>query len=591
MKSRFGTSAALLLVTLLWGHPAFAARLEVRVHAHVVKPSPVRRATRFGKAQAPAKFKGIRAVKAATVPRVTYVASRSAFLGMGSAEGLQLGMELPLRRRGLALGTCKVSQVADHTAACEASRLPRAGDTFVAPARPKTPPAPAPLPPAPGPAQLARSHAALASATFEPVDFQAQAHGGPSRFHADINLSESFWTQTNRSDSTFHAQTLDVALREAELGGGFTASVDLTVMNWAVRPTGFRFPESARTQLFVRQLEVAFRTPTNSLAFAAGRVVPWHAPGVGVLDGVQAGWHNGANVLELGVLAGSLPDPILTLPTVHRPLAGVYLSATQSSLEGSVWSQEEAVVTAQEVVAPQAAVGQGWHVAADVLGLLSMGRTLDGAAEIRVGAGVVSSPFYVEAVRVDLNLRPSEKLQLFGDARYQDNVLVEVLDPGVSSLADRSVHTTFAVAYELSPFSVALTGGFDRDLVTGLARGFGGPELGIPHLFGTLGGAAIGYEEYRGWTSGRDGYVQGNFGTGARFRLSTRLSYFLTGGNVPSGTGNQSGVSALIQGDVHLTRALTLRSGVMSQVGLHPFTNSTALPVGLLATTTLNGRF
>jgi hypothetical protein len=385
----------------------------------------------------------------------------------------------------------------------------------------------------------------------------------------------------------FMSQNVDISVREADLGGGFHASLDVSVINWSQRPTNSPLlPQNNAFQLYVRQLELSFRRNDMPVAFLAGRIWPWHTPGLGVLDGVQAGWHDSTQTLEIGAVAGAQPNAVSTAPTFQQPLAGVYLTTSGANPNGVFdWLQGSAVVSGFQVT------GQGWHYALDAVGLATKGRTFDGSAELRVGGGVLSSPGNIEAARLDLNLRPSDRLQLGLSARYLYENVGEVIDPGQTTSQDASIHALASAAYEFQSFTVGLAGGFAEDLLTHLGRGWVGPDVAWPRLFGSVGGLTVGYEEDIGWLRGRDAYVQATLHPGTSFRFSGRLFYFYTDGGAVNTAGGLNSAGASLQADYIVARWLKLRAAAMAQTDVRPSTTDLPQPLGLTLTGGATGYF
>jgi hypothetical protein len=75
--------------------------------------------------------------------------------------------------------------------------------------------------------------------------------------------------------------------------------------------------------------------------------------------------------------------------------------------------------------------------------------------------------------------------------------------------------------------TLRVTGGYGRDVESGLDRGFVGPEVALPHLFGGGAGLAAGWIEERGWAAGRSIWLQVNADALAGFRLLARASLFM----------------------------------------------------------------
>jgi hypothetical protein len=519
---------------------------------------------------------------------VVEVEGNTAYLGAGSDDGLKEGLRVNLQRRGSPAGSCQIVRTADHSALCHLDRPARVGDTFTAFRAVAVPPALTPLPPMLSRRELAREHAQLESQGFTPLAFKGTPGAeGVSPLNGEVNLTTQAWLMASASNSSYQSQSIDLSLNDAALGHGFHASLDMSVLVWGQRPDNQPLlPQSSVVQLYVRRAELSFHQADSSFAFAAGRIWPWLTPGLGVLDGVQAGWREVGGGLELGAVAGALPNALTTAPSLQQPLAGVYLNATR--VDGASvfsWMQGSAVLTAFEVPA------QGWHFALDATGLVSAGRAFDGAAELRLGAGTLSSPGHIEAARLDLSARPSDALQLAFSARYLYENVGEVVEPGQGSFQNASVHATADMAYDFHSFALGLTGGFTEDLLSYATRGWVGPELAWPRFFGPVGGLSVGYEQVFGWMRGADAYAQVTLRPARGLFLSERVFYFYSNGGGPNTAGSLNSAGTTLQVDYAITKSLRVRGSLMAQTDLTPSTTDLAWPLGLVVSGGLTGRF
>lgn len=73
---------------------------------------------------------------------------------------------------------------------------------------------------------------------------------------------------------------------------------------------------------------------------------------------------------------------------------------------------------------------------------------------------------------------------------------------------------------------VGASGGAGFDTVRQVARGWVGPELGLPTAFGSFGGLDVGYAEELGEWPGRTAWVGTNLAPIEQLRIITRVSYF-----------------------------------------------------------------
>jgi hypothetical protein len=522
-------------------------------------------------------------------PQVIYLTAHTAYLGQGSAEGMAVGMTVPLRRNRQVVASCQIASVAEHYASCPAQPAMRVGDTFAPPAPPAPPAAPAkPLPPLLGKEETAKASAALTSSTFEPVAFNESGGVGEifnRRLRGELDVGVGVFSANTQPDHNFTVLEVNAAVRGAELGGGFRASIDVTALQYLQRPPTYRFPETSLSQVFVRQLELSFRTPSSPLAFAVGRIWPFLAPGVGVLDGAQVGWHNGSNTLESGLLGGTTPDAVTTAPAWNYPLVGAYLSTTQTSRDSNSWFQGSAVVTGRELA------GIGWHYALEGLGLWSLGKSFDASAQVRLGAGVLQAPSYVEFASLDLNFRPSEHSRLAGTVRYLNDTLAQFVQPAALGPTNSSLRANAVASYDFDAVSAMVLGVFDRDIITTLWRAMAGEELTFPRLLGQAGSVTLGGDQSWGWYSGWDAYLQATLFPEKTFQLILRGGYFVSVTQVTSTSPAENGINATLEARLWAARWLSLQATLYSQLALAPLTAGLPMPFGLNAIASATAHF
>ncbi|MBS2026551.1 MAG: hypothetical protein JST54_01500 [Deltaproteobacteria bacterium] len=521
-------------------------------------------------------------------PQVVYVTAKTAYLGLGADDGLQVGMNLPLKRGGRAVSSCQVTTVSPHSATCAAQGTPKLGDAF----SPPEPPAKqaktitTPLPPMPTGAQLAQEKAALAPNHFEKVAFESKASGlnalAGHHLHSELSLTEAYFSTNDPSSSRYFVQTVTAAARDAELGAGFHASIDLTVQSYFQRPSTFRFPETASNQLFVRELAISYHPLTSHLAFSLGRI--WsQAPGVGVLDGAQASWHSLDHTLEAGLLGGTDPNAVTTAPTTN-PLVGAFVTGTWPSASGS-WFQADGVMMAREVP------GAGFHLSLDGLALWSIGKGFDTSAELRVGSGVVQAPDLIDLATFSVNARPTDHAQVWASVRYEDSAIDQLLHPELADFTDASLHAQGAASYLFDTVSITGLASFSRDLDSGLHRTVVGTELSMPRMLGTFGGMSVGYDENFGWMAGRDAYVEAAMLPGQTVQLRVRASYFYAWAPAINTDAAENGVGALVETRFRLNGWLSLQTLIATQVSITPTSDTVLIPLGTTAAANATARF
>jgi hypothetical protein len=517
--------------------------------------------------------------RAAGKGSVTYVSAGRVYLDRGKDEGLAVGAELALSRRGKPAGTCRVEWISDHHATCQGPGL-RPGDQFTVASQPEPstpPPRPAPAPPA----ELARWRSALEAAPHPLVEFQGS--GANRRTAASLQVEHTSWSTTN-VNSSFHQERADVSLRGLPLLGGFRIYLDATAVAWTSRPEGFRALARSKAQLYVREAEVVAREPGGRLALAVGRIWPWFVPGVPVFDGAQAGWRSADGDFEVGGFAGGVPDPVQLSPSFERLAVGAYLAGRRAGNEDAALRllQYETRVSYMSLPSNTARMelegrARVWLRGSSDIGLWA-----------RLGVGDAQAPAAVDAARLDVALHPSETWRFSGSVRYDGALALDVPPIEGLDLGTRALHGDVTATWQpTAGFSAGITGVAARDIEEALGRQLVGPELGLPRLFGAHGGLSLGYLEELGWQKGRSGYLQTVLQPASSVRVLGRLSYFEDA--PPSGVDR-----ALPTRDAGLyasteyapTRWLSLRASVLARVGV-----TAVAPFGLIGNASLNGRF
>ncbi len=520
--------------------------------------------------------------------RVVYATAQRAYLNRGKADGLAQGAKLSLTRRGQNIASCVIDSVAEHQASCAGKGI-RVGDLFVTPGKKSDEKgrtiARSAMPSA---AELDRRLAGVASAPYPQVSFNGASGGPGGSWATQVRLGHTSWISVNTPDGSFHQEWLALAVRGAPLGAGLRLFIDALAVHWTHRPSGYRFPIQSPNQLFVYQLEISSRDVGKSLVFSAGRIWPVHAPGVGAVDGAQLGWRSEKGELELGVLAGAIPDPVTLSPGTLRPLGGAYLAAEQTSIAGSLRSIRE-----EMRVSFSHRPDLGWRgdVESSVIGF--WGRSFDLATDLRFGMSNDNAPTLIQVASLSAGYHPSEQFHLYAGGRYLSLPPVEVINPGDALGGDRSLHADGSIGYlPWSWLSLAANVGHAGDLRTGLHRTFGGPEFGFPRLFGARGGLVLGYQQEVGYLYGKTAYLQLVASPFHRLRLLERVSWFQ---NLAEGTPTRSYEAGFYTSlDWMFTSWVGLRASVLGRFSLDAVNNAdgnTRRPYGLIVSANLNGQF
>ncbi len=487
---------------------------------------------------------------------VTYATARRAYLDAGTSGGLAPGAEVQLSRAGRPAATCRREAVGENEATCVGTGV-RTGDTFALQPRPPAVPPPRKLPPLVASAEQSRRRAMVAAVTFEKVDFRAtQAPAPLTVYHgAEISLGHATWAAYGTGP--LQQERLDMRLYGVPVAGGIRAYLDLTALHWTLRD-GSRFRPNDRNQLYVWEAQLASRDPGQALVLALGRVRPWGAPGAGVFDGAQAGWRPAPGA-EVGIFGGGIPDPQTLSPTLARRTGGLYLALEQGG-RSAILVREEVRLAA--VQSPEL----GRRVEAEVEGQVFLGRTIQGTANVRAAVGDSAAPGKLDAARVDLSVRPIDRLTLMGSYRYVGLDSAVLSPTGVATGLAPSRHADLAAAVEATRWlTVSATGGSARDLSLGVSRTWFGPEVTLPRLLGGRASAGAGWHEETGWAGGRDVFVQLAGQPAPWLRLLTRASYFrdTRSGTIPDDSGG-----LFLNAMTDFTQWLSLRVSLLGRMSL-----------------------
>lgn len=498
MSSRLARAWALGCAALLLGAPAAAAAPRKRAAAPAARPRQARKPTLqlFGE--------------------VSSVTADAAFLNRGSADGLTAGQALTFSRGAKVGGACTVSAVSEHFARCEGRGL-RVGDRFPVGRGPElNPTGPAELPTE---GELSRRAQSVEAAGFTLRDFDGAAARGSGvgpRVEALLSHTSYLGAQTG----PYSVQRLDVLLYDVELFKGLRVSADVTALNFSARPTESRAFYAQTPVLLVRQLELSFRRADVPFSASLGRTWLRASTGFLVVDGGQAAWRFGEG-LEVGAYGGLLPDAARLTLAPSQWAAGAYGRVRFSS-------------AGKGATLVQLAVRAGW-AQRDLLGgraevglaaSLWKGAEVDAHAAVELGFGQTMAQG-VDAARLGVGWRPTERVRFNLDARYRGLPLTGLVEVGTVSPGQRALHGDLGATFELSPWLfLGLQGGVATDFSSGLLQVRGGPELSVPRIAGLPLGLSVGYLEEAGWLRGRHGYLQLSASASTFLRILTRASWF-----------------------------------------------------------------
>jgi hypothetical protein len=500
--------------------------------------------------------------------QVRYVTSERAYLNKGSADGLTAGMELTLSRGRSSIGTCRIENLADHSAGCAGGGF-RPGDTFKFDAA-AAPTQPAPRAPVATAQELAARAAQLRRASFPLVEFVSEGGGklGGTGFSAEVALSHNVWVGLPDSTGrTFQSEQLDIVLRGLDLSHGLRLYVDASAVAWTQRPDTFRLPQSGSFLLYVRETEVT-RRESGPFVASVGRMWPEKAPGVGVIDGLQLGWRSQSGA-EIGVYGGEVPNPIDLSPSSNRWTAGIYggwSTATEAGA-GTFINYFGQTARLSIITEPET----GFRAEAETALQLRMLDALDAVGDVRIGLGgspdVPAPQSFIEMARADVSTQASSALRVSAGVRYVGNQPTDVLGLGEPNVYEhRGLHADATGVFSFGPaVSATLLGGVFQDYDSGLTRGEVGPQINFPRLFGESGGVSLGYLFEAGWWGQRDVYAQAVWTPVRNFRFSIRGSFFQDAPATGTGPYLSRAVGVTTQTEVRLHRLLSLRLALGGQ--------------------------
>jgi hypothetical protein len=383
------------------------------------------------------------------------------------------------------------------------------------------------LPPVIPEERLSTAAAQIGAAALSKVDFHG-ASDARAPFSAGVAFGHTLYTNTAAIGGGFQEERVDLYLRGLEVGRGLRAYLQATAILWSRRPPSMRFRPDAFTlplpQLYLWEAELASRDPNRSYTVAFGRIWPWHAPGLTLLDGVQLGWQSKKRPVEVGAYGGLVPNAVDTLPAYQQWAAGVYASASAS--HGRVLFHEEARAGVRNYPS------SGPSIQVESVSQLWVGRRFDLGVDGRVAvAPQVPSSFTLESANLHLGARALDggrvRLRTYAWFRYLGPVVAEEAAlrgerPNLGGALRASVDATL----EVGPlFALALDAGGDHDRASALDRLYVAAEARLLRLAHDRVDLAAGYQEELGWVTGRTAYPQIALRILDRLRVCVRASY------------------------------------------------------------------
>ena len=515
---------------------------------------PRRPAARAGNAQPSSSSRRPTSASGGTVQFVT---DKRAYLNRGSRDGLAIKQSIQILRGGRSVASCVVDSVADHQATCAGGR-PRVGDSFRLPtpgAALKHEAPPPELPPLTDEETLRARAAAVADARYDKVDFT-----GVRAFaaHTQAALSPSYviWHSDPDPRGDYSLEQVDGLVHVYDLGRtGVDFHAAFTAQHWGSRASIGRFQPAAPSQFYLWQAELSRRRFDASTVFAVGRVWPWHAPGLTILDGFQIGRQSEDQTKEAGLYAGFLPTATTVAPSTAAWAAGAYgtlveTGGTRSALrlarqEGriGVWGGAGAGTATDGEAFAQAWLG-AWNV---------------GGGGRAVYAPSIAPGIAIDRAYLDLGARPSLPFAMGAHVRYFGAALPAMaMLAAVTPTARGSVHAIGDAHWDLASWiGVGGFGGFNQDRDTGRSFSYAAAELRLPRV---ADGVAFGAELETGWLRGGQIYGHVLARLGGRVRLLARLTASATEYTSPTLAANVDEIGGYVDLDGALTTWLRLRA-------------------------------
>jgi hypothetical protein len=486
---------------------------------------------------------------------VVYVTKAAVFVNRGSLDGLAVGQRLSFMRKGRPVGECEIEAVADNQSRCRGASLEE-GDGFTAAKGAR----PVPLMMAVQPLDAGRAwmyRLFLARVRWQEVDFSEPPRAPRRPRLVSFAFSHSTFASLAGGGEAFHQQRLDLAAYDVGLYRGLSASIDLSVLFFASEPASSRSPYTGSAQLLVRAAELSFRRPDVPVTAAIGRTWLRGVPGQLLLDGAQAGFKVGG--LEVGAYGGWIPDAVTLMPSRSQWTAGAFLRAKESL--GSGPQATRLMAEARVGWAVRDLVGQRLEVAA--AGHASFGAVLAAHAAVELGL-LGSTAVALDAARVDVTWQPWRRLRLQSGAHLRGQSTSGILELGVASWQQATMHADLAAVLEVAPWLlVSLQGGGGTVFSSELLQARAGPEVTVLGLAGSGSALSLAYAESVGWLRGRDAQVRLLLVPTERLRLSSTVSWFQLEGPTGSEALAAHELSASLSATVSVFRWLWARALVV----------------------------
>jgi hypothetical protein len=516
---------------------------------------------------------------------VQYVTEKRAYLDRGAKEGLAPKQSLQLFRGGRAVGSCAIETLADHQATCVGGR-PRAGDSFRLPPRTgvKKRERDVALPPVTDEETLRTRADVVSGAPYEKVDFNG-VRVLAAHTHGEVSAGFMVWHTSPDPNGDYSVEELDGTVQVYDLGStGIDFNAAFTAMRWGARAAIGRFQPTQQSQFYLWEAEFSKRGADTKTVFAVGRIWPWHAPGMTLLDGVQVGRHNEEETAEGGVYAGLVPLASTVAPTFTAWATGAYGALVENGSKNSTLrlAREEARVgvwggPGTGLVADAEVLAQAW------LGAWNVG----GGGRALLATQVNPNPV-IDRAYFDLGAQATATFGIGLHLRYFGAALPALaILQGVTPSPTGTFNALGDAHWELARWlGVSGFGGFNQDRDTGRSLGYAAADLRLPRLLGGAGGVSVGGEVEDGWLRGGLLYGQIVARLWGRLGILARVSASSSEYENPTPSPNVDELGGYVQLDGALSSWLRVRASSLIRVpfliqGATPWDQTFGLVVGM----------
>jgi len=436
-------------------------------------------------------------VLSARAPAVTYVAAGTAYLDAGTADGLVRGARVELSRRSRNVGACDVVEVSAHHAACTFAGAevgdqlrfsPERGHAVATLAR-----APREKPRRDDDAVRER----LAAATADKVVYRGSHGLDHVSARAGVSLRHQSFVVVGDPRPGFQRTTLDGRARTGLGLPGLFAEMAFRVRGDLSAPPDQRALPGELVEISVLDAHLGLLPTSVPVAASLGRFRTRKAPGVGILDGAQAGFVGMGGALEVGAYGGAVPALATLAPSADVIAGGLY-----AGVDLEPWADLLVLPRARVGVLAPTSLGvpriEG-EADAQILWSTAVAVGLSARAALRGDTGEVQ----LDAGRADVDVKVMKGARVSGSYRYEatPSLDFDALSPAITSIQEAHRGALLTDWRLTDDVTVGALG--TAAWLSGSTRTSVGPTLGLPHLFGEIGGVHLLYTEDLGAFGGR----------------------------------------------------------------------------------------